>query len=226
MFDIKTTIHRVKRNILNTNNIEYYKTYYDEGLSKNPNWQLDKPRSWQLELLKKFGLQSNHKLLDYGFGLIVGSQFIIDYLNEGNFVGVEISKKTVDEAYRRIKMKNLDTKNPQFLFIDFPSFDCLKNMTFDYVWSTAVISHNPPESVKIIFSELKKHLHSKSKMFFNFHYSDKLQKNSFKSWSYNWDFFEKIGNDLGYKIIKHNESFKPDNKEEPESITYVELQLK
>ena len=221
MFDIKTILFHLKRNILHTNNIEYYKTYYDEGLAKNPDWQIDKPRSWQLEFLKKFGLQSNHKLLDYGFGLIIGSQYIIDYLDKDKFVGVEISKKVVQEAERRIKMKKLDKKNPQFLYLDFPSFDCLKNMTFDFVWSAAVISHNSPESVKIIFSELKKYIHKESKMYFNFHYSEKVKKNSYKSWSYSWEFFENLGKELGY-----NDTFKPDNKDEFEPITFVKLELK
>ena len=29
MFDIKTTLHEAKRNMLNTNNIEYYKTIWE-----------------------------------------------------------------------------------------------------------------------------------------------------------------------------------------------------
>ena len=226
MFDIKTILFNLKRNILHTNNIEYYKTYYEKGLSKNPDWQIDNPRSWQLDFLKKFGLKPNHKLLDYGFGLIVGSQYIIDYLEKEKFVGVEISEKAVEEAVRRIKMKKLDKKNPQFLYLNFPSFDCLKNMTFDYVWSTAVISHNPPESLKIIFSELKKFIHKDSQMYFDFYYSRKIRKNSYKSWSYNWEFFEKLGEELGYKITRITDKFKPDNKKELEPIHFVKLELK
>ena len=226
MFDIKTTLYHLKRNILHTNNIEYYKTYYEKGLTKNPDWQMDKPRSWQLDFLKKFGLKPNHKLLEYGFGLIVGSEFIIEYLDKDKFVGVEISELLVREAKRRIKMKKLEEKNPKFLYLDFPSFDCLKNMTFDFVWSGAVISHISPESLKIIFSELKKFIHKGSKIYFDFRYSEKTKQTSFKSWYYNWEFFENMGDELDYKVTRINEFVKLDNREKLEPITCVQLELK
>lgn len=226
LLDIKTFLFNLKRNILHTNSVEYYKTYYDEGLTKNPDWQIDKPRSWQLALLKKFGLKSNNNLLEYGFGLIIGSEYIIEYLDKDKFVGVEISEKVVQEAKRRVKMKKLAEKNPVFLHLDFPSFDCLKNMTFDFVWSAAVMSHIPPESLKIIFTELKKLIHKETKIYFDFNYSEKTKKISYKSWGYNWEFFENLGDELGYKVTRINESVKLDNREKLEPITCVKLELK
>ena len=212
--------------MLQTNSVEYYKTYYDKGLTKNPDWKLDKARLWQSVLLKKFGLKPNHKLLDYGFGFIIGSQYIIEYLDKDKFVGVEISELLVREAKRRIKLKKLEEKNPKFLYLDFPSFDCLKNMTFDFVWAGAVISHIPPKSLKIILSELKKFIHKESKIYFDFHYSEKTEKISFKAWRYNWEFFENLGDELGYEVTRINEFVKLDNREKLEPITCVKLELK
>src|SRR5690606_1229822 len=52
----------------------------------------------QFEFLQEEGLNTQSTLLDVGMGTLRGGRFFIEYLNEGNYTGFDISPKVVNFA--------------------------------------------------------------------------------------------------------------------------------
>lgn len=81
----------------------------------------DELADWQLDSLKKVGLLPQHKLLDFGCGAFRLGLAAIDYLDDGNYFGidayppyVEIGKKLVVVAGIKKKYSALASKEFEF----------------------------------------------------------------------------------------------------------------
>ncbi|HTR18374.1 MAG TPA: hypothetical protein VMH91_00090, partial [Candidatus Paceibacterota bacterium] len=69
---------------------DYYKALMSDDVRRgfgelNPVWA-----PFQLERLIAHGIKPQHTLLDIGCGYLRGGQYIIDYLEEGNYTGTDI----------------------------------------------------------------------------------------------------------------------------------------
>lgn len=92
----------------------------------------------QLQLLKWSGLDPRHKLLEIGCGCLNGGAKIINYLDAGNYVGVDPNDWLVEIGRRE---QGIDPgKNPRFMFRDDfnPRIDDSK---FDFIFAHSVLSH-------------------------------------------------------------------------------------
>ena len=59
-------------------------------------WKLK--RDFQINFLKNAGLEPQHYLLDIGCGTLRGGIPLIDYLNVGNYTGIERRRKVLEEG--------------------------------------------------------------------------------------------------------------------------------
>jgi cyclopropane fatty-acyl-phospholipid synthase-like methyltransferase len=95
----------------------------------------------QLELLKRQGCRPNSKVLEIGCGRLHAGIPLMQYLDKGNYVGVD-----PNEWLRQTAMKNryvrevVEEKQPRFLSVD--DFDASAlGIKFDFVLSHSVLSH-------------------------------------------------------------------------------------
>lgn len=95
----------------------------------------------QFEALKLIGLQPQHKVLEIGCGALNAGIPVIDFINQGNYTGIEPNKWLVTDSLFIKQNENLDAeKTPIFLFNQ--SFDATETgMKYDYIFSHSIISH-------------------------------------------------------------------------------------
>lgn len=110
-------------------------------------WQ--KKRDLQIRFLKEHGLQPHHRLLDFGCGTLRGGIPIIEYLEPGNYYGVEISEDRLAEAQQELDDHKLLHKSPT-LTTDIRTI----NSKFDFILAFAVVDHMTDETLRHNFVEI------------------------------------------------------------------------
>jgi SAM-dependent methyltransferase len=129
--------------------------------------------------------------LDYGCGAINSGRFFINYLNTGNYVGVDISKEAINLGKNRLIDFNLSHKKPSLIHLITLDNISLLNKKFDIVWSQSVSTHMPPADLLLFLQKIKIFLNQNFKIYFTFGFDKNgpVQKN-LKDWFYNNDFLE------------------------------------
>lgn len=125
-------------------------------------------RDFQIAFLKDSGLMSNQSLLDIGCGTLRGGIPIIDYLEKGNYTGIDVRKKVLDEAQKELKAEKLEQKSPKLVF--FEEFSQLNLETkFDYVFAFSVLFHLEDSIVEKCFEFVSRHLSEVGVFYANIH---------------------------------------------------------
>ncbi|MCF7970792.1 MAG: class I SAM-dependent methyltransferase [Methylococcaceae bacterium] len=96
----------------------------------------------QFEFIKNAGLNPNHKLLDIGCGCLRGGIHFIDYLNEGNYYGLDINSSLIEAGKIELEEAGLTKKNPNLIVNDSFLFENF-NTKFDFMISISVFTHLP-----------------------------------------------------------------------------------
>ena len=101
----------------------------------------------QFEFLRDKGLAPTDSLLDVGCGSLRGGEYYIDYLNAGNYTGMDISAEAIEAGINRIEGL-VEEKNPSFVVNDDLKFkdDGLKE-SYDYAIAQSVFTHLPSEEI-------------------------------------------------------------------------------
>ena len=97
-------------------------------------------RDFQIQFLKGMNLKPNHYLLEIGCGTLRGGIPIIDYLQDGNYFGIEVRNKALDEGRKELKESGLEGKNPTLLLSSDIS-ELALDRKFDFIWSFSVLIH-------------------------------------------------------------------------------------
>jgi hypothetical protein len=103
--------------------------------------QWDDHRSFQLAMLKSQGLQQNHRLLELGCGPMTGGLPVVDFLESGNYVGVDVRDSVLNLAWREIGKASLSKKNPRLICASDFGLALLGAERFDFVLSFSVLYH-------------------------------------------------------------------------------------
>ncbi len=96
----------------------------------------------QFEYLRAHGLLPRHRLLDFGCGCLRGGLHFIDYLEEGNYHGLDISEEILDAGRRFLAEAGLDGKRPVLRLSD-RGADVFQGVEFDVVLAQSVFTHMP-----------------------------------------------------------------------------------
>ena len=122
----------------------------------------------QFEYLKAHGLQAKHRLLDYGCGFMRGGLFFIQYLNPGNYVGVDISAARLRTARQLLKSHGIKEENYRTFHLKDLVLEELAGITFDYVWSFSVFQYLPDDDFLVLIKSIRKLLAPGGKVYFDF----------------------------------------------------------
>ncbi len=99
----------------------------------------------QLDFLTRCGLMPGHTLVDIGCGSFRGGVKFIEYLNPGNYYGIDISNEIMTAGYEReIVQRGLDTRFPTANLQVSDDFGIQQfGVRFDYAIAQSVFSHLP-----------------------------------------------------------------------------------
>lgn len=137
------------------------------AVGDNAEFELDS----QPRFMRERGLKPNHTFLDFGCGCLRGTAGLIDYLDNGNFFGVDPSPGLIKfgfERCRRLKIKNTPTLHA----IDNYDLDVLLKKKFDFILSVSVFTHLMPDIVPAVFSGIRKILKDDGSYYFTMYPAD------------------------------------------------------
>lgn len=94
----------------------------------------------QLEFMKRKGLEPHHKFLDVGCGVLRGGIHFIDYLEPGNYYGIEAQEARIAAGEWELRQARLEHKNPNLLANE--AFEVeLFGEAFDYALALSLFTH-------------------------------------------------------------------------------------
>lgn len=101
-------------------------------------WKLK--RDFQIDFLKKAGLDPQNYFLDIGCGTLRGGIPIIDYLAESHYTGIDSRQETLDAGIQELEDAKLTWKKPMLICNkDISSISLEKK--FDLIWAFSVLFH-------------------------------------------------------------------------------------
>lgn len=133
----------------------YSKTARRHSLVGPPN-QWKQKRDFQRSFLIDSGLQPSHQLLDIGCGTLRGGIPLVDYLDEGNYVGIEPREGALAEGRNELLEAGLVHKNPTLIRGDASSVDVERR--FDVIWAFSVLFHMTDEILDEALRFVREHL--------------------------------------------------------------------
>ncbi len=114
-----------------------------------------------LKNAKKAGLSQTMNVLEIGCGIGTVSHLLLQFIDKGRFVGVDISPESITQA----RKLNASFKNAEFVVSDMSDFK--HEVKFDMVVLPDVLEHIPVEQHAHLFSVLKTHTHNNSFVLIN-----------------------------------------------------------
>jgi SAM-dependent methyltransferase len=126
------------------------------GLVGRPElWQFK--RDFQIAFLRGQGLEPGHVLVDVGCGTLRGGIPIIEYLDAGSYVGIDVRAEAIDEARRELREAGLEHKRPELIAA--PSLGSVDlGREVDYVWAFSVLMHLDDERLGECFDFARRQL--------------------------------------------------------------------
>jgi SAM-dependent methyltransferase len=101
----------------------------------------------QFDFLLEHGLRPEHRMLDIGCGNLRAGWRFIEYLDAGNYYGIDISPDILISAKRTVAEHGLQEKLPHLTITGDLTLDFLPDAYFDVVHAHSVFSHSPVEVI-------------------------------------------------------------------------------
>jgi SAM-dependent methyltransferase len=101
----------------------------------------------QFDYLVEHGLRPEHRMLEIGCGNLRAGRLFIDYLDTGNYYGLDISPDILLAAQRTVVQDELQGKLPHLALVQNLQLDFLPDAAFDVLHAHSVFSHSPIEVI-------------------------------------------------------------------------------
>lgn len=101
----------------------------------------------QFDYLVKHGLKPSDRVLEIGCGNLRAGRLLIDYLDVGNYYGIDISEEILTSALHVLSEAGLQDKLPRLVLTRDMKFDFLPADYFTVVHANSVLTHCPIEII-------------------------------------------------------------------------------
>ena len=128
-------------------------------------------RDFQINFLKGVGLRPEHRLLDIGCGTLRGGIPFIEYLDAGNYCGLESRENVLAEAKLELRDSGLENKKPAL--VHSPDLAALElGRKFDFVWAFSVLIHMNDEILNECLKLVATHLDDQGIFYANVNFGE------------------------------------------------------
>ena len=161
----------------------------------------EQKRRYQVAFLCRMGLQPCHTLLDLGCGTLRGGIPLIDYLDHGHYVGVEVRPEVLAEGRLELVESGLEVKQP--LLVDCADLSTLAlGRTFDVVWAFSVLIHMEDRILHAALAAVRRHLSAGGVFYANVNVGARPDGNwqGFPVVSRDWPFYEQAFGSHGLSV--------------------------
>jgi len=108
----------------------------------------------QFDYATSHGLKPDMRMLEIGCGNLRAGRLFIDYLDPGNFYGIDISPDILIAAQDTIAELGLAAKLPHLTLVKNLRLHFLPDASFDFVHAHSVFSHSPIEVIDECFAHV------------------------------------------------------------------------
>jgi len=108
----------------------------------------------QFDYLVEHGLRVDHDVLEIGCGNLRAGWRLIDHLDVGHYLGIDISPDVLLAANRTVVERGLQSSEPCLRLVDDLTFDWAPDDRFDVVHAHSVFSHCPLPVIEECFAHL------------------------------------------------------------------------
>jgi SAM-dependent methyltransferase len=108
----------------------------------------------QADYLIEHGLRPDHDVLEIGCGNLRAGWRLIDQLEPGRYLGIDISPDILLAANRTVVERGLQPKEPALRLVQDLTFDWLPDGRFDVIHAHSVFSHCPLEVIEECFAHV------------------------------------------------------------------------
>jgi SAM-dependent methyltransferase len=120
--------------------------------------QWDEHRRFQIDELKRLGLQPSSSFLEIGCGPLTAGIPVIQYLDSDRYVGIDVRSNVLDLSWQQVGRAGLSAKNPRLIRSDEFGATQLGERKFDYIWSFSVLYHLSDEILDDLLSHVARRL--------------------------------------------------------------------
>jgi len=106
----------------------------------------------QLDLLIKEGLKPEHKLLEIGCGCFRAGRYFIEYLDKGNYHGVEQHIWLIESGYAEI-INDIEVEKKPRVLINSNFAVSIFKQKFDYIIAKSVFTHLTKDKIEQCLNE-------------------------------------------------------------------------
>jgi SAM-dependent methyltransferase len=181
--------------------VEFYEQRQDKIIEKDPDAFAKTNRIWQFEYLRDRDLPREATFLDYGCGPVAAGVYFIEYLDAGKYVGVDISKKSIEVGEELIRARGLETKGPRLLYTPKGDMSPLGSEQFDIIWAQSVFTHLPPDAIEKILHRLRPHMHAGSRFYSSIsRIANGIVQQQLHNWYQDLAFYETVSPGAGMAV--------------------------
>ena len=181
--------------------VEFYEQRQDWIIEKDPETFAKTNRIWQFEYLRDRDLPRDATFLDYGCGPAAAGVYFIEYLDAGKYMGVDISRKSIDVGDALIRTRGLLAKQPRLLYTPKGDLSPLEGEQFDIIWAQSVLTHLPPEAIEKVLHRLRPHMHAGSRFYSSIsRIENGIVQQQLHNWYQDLAFYEAVSPGAGLKV--------------------------
>ena len=131
--------------------LSYYRAAMQSGTARSPERAVGsrnrgewlKHGQLQFDYLLGHGLRPSDRMLDLGCGNLRAGRLFIDYLDTGNYYGLDLSPDILLAAQHTVAEFGLQAKLPHLVLVSDLAFGFLPSSHFTVVHAHSVFSHSP-----------------------------------------------------------------------------------
>lgn len=105
----------------------------------------------QPQFMREMGLKPGDKFLDLACGCLRGTWPLVDYLNDGDFYGADVSQGLLDAAAKRLSDKSIKNTPTLRKMNDFNLEKLFGGVKFDHILSVSFLTHVLPHDIPSLF---------------------------------------------------------------------------
>lgn len=157
----------------------------------------------QLGFLKLEGCSPDSVVAEIGCGCLCAGHKIIEYLNSGNYIGVDPNSWLIDAALEA--KPELRSKNPRFFFND--DFSLPKSV--DYIISHSILSHAAHWQLPLFFKSLRQSMQPQARIVASIRLDKKDSMD--ETWQYpgvsyfRWETVEAVALECGLSAVRRDD---------------------
>jgi SAM-dependent methyltransferase len=122
----------------------------------------------QLRFLIAHGLEPRHRLLDVGCGPLRAGVRLVDYLDPGNYYGVDINESLLDVGYEVELPDDVRAKLPRSHLRATDRFDCDFGVTFDFAIAQSLFTHISLNQIRLCLFRVAAHMNVGGRLYATF----------------------------------------------------------